>query len=52
MFYGLVVGYDVLFFLGLEYNEGDEWNLLGVGGQGRVIFGGYRFIGGDVYCFQ
>lgn len=50
MFYGSAAGHDALFSLGLEYNEGDEWNLLGAGGQGRAILGGHRPIGGDVYC--
>lgn len=28
MFYGRAAGHDALFSLGLEDNEGDEWNLL------------------------
>lgn len=39
MFYGGAAGHDTLFALGLEYNEGDEWNLLRDEGQRRATVG-------------
>lgn len=49
MFYGRAAGRDALFSLGLEHNEGDEWNLLRAEGRAGPFLGP-RAHGGDAHC--